>query len=138
MLERLALGRAAPRPRWRPQWYAYLSIAPALILVALFAIYPLAFSVRLATHRYVLTDPASHPFEGLRNFAEVLSSYYFRRAALTTLTFTAPVVGGAIALGGAGSPYPKPRGPPARVLRIAILLTSAHPVALAGLIWKWL
>ncbi len=126
------------RPRRRPQWYPYLSIAPALLAVALFAIYPLIFSVRLATHRYVLTDPLSHPFEGLRNFGAVLGSYYFQRSALTTLTFTAAIVASVIVFGVAVSHYLNRPGRLAAFLRMAILLPWAIPVVMAGIIWKWI
>ncbi len=134
----LILGRATARPRGRLQWYAYLSILPALCFVAVFAVYPVAFSVRLATHRYVLTDPLNHPFEGLRNVAEVLGSYYFRRAGLTTLTFTASVVASVLAFGVAVSHYLNRPGRLAGFLRVAILLPWAIPVVMAGIIWKWI
>lgn len=118
--------------------YAYLSILPALVIVALFAVYPLVVSVQLATHRFVLTDPLNHPFVGLRNFAETLGSYYFRRSAITTLVFTASIAGSVLAFGVAVSHYLNRPGRLPAFLRIAILLPWAIPVVMAGIIWKWI
>lgn len=132
------LGRAVVRPRRAPAFYPYLSVLPALLVVALFTIYPVLFSVQLATHRHVLTDPLSHPFVGWRNFTEALGSYYFRRSALTTLMFTGTIVATVLAFGVAVSHYLNRPGRLAALLRVAILLPWAIPVVMAGIIWKWI
>lgn len=126
------------RPRRTPAVYPYLSVIPALLVVALFTLYPVLFSVQLATHRHVLTDPLSHPLVGWRNFAEILGSYYFRRSAFTTLIFTGTIVATVLAFGVAVSHYLNRPGRLAALLRVAILLPWAIPVVMAGIIWKWI
>ena len=75
----LRLGRKA---------YPYLSILPVLIVVALFAIYPIIHAVRMSCYKYLLTRPNDHPFVGLGNFIEVITSYYFKNSIQVTAIYT--------------------------------------------------
>ena len=131
-------GRAATRSRRRLHVYPYLSILPALLVVILISVYPLLYAVNLSLHRNVLTEPGSHPFVGLRNFAETFGSYYFTRALLTTLRFTALIIVGTIGYGVLVSLYLNRPGRLPGFLRMAILLPWAIPTVMAAIIWRWL
>jgi ABC-type sugar transport system permease subunit len=134
----LRLGRARARPRRAVALYPYLSILPTLLVVALISVYPLLFALDLSVHRNILTEPLAHPFVGLRNFAETFGSYYFVRALLTTLRFTAMIIAGTLAYGIAVSLFLNRPGRLAGASRIAILLPWAIPTVMAAIIWRWI
>ncbi len=118
--------------------YPYLSILPVLLVVALFAIYPILYAVRTSFYRNLLIRPNDHPFIGLDNFIEVISSYYFINSIQVTGIYTVAVVVGVI-LYGLGvalllNSAIKLAGP----LKVVILLPWALPAVVSGLLWKWL
>ncbi|MFV1858230.1 MAG: carbohydrate ABC transporter permease [Anaerolineales bacterium] len=118
--------------------YPYLSILPVLLVVALFAIYPIIYAVRTSFYRNLLIRPNDHPFIGLDNFIEVISSYYFKNSLQVTGIYTVAVVIGVI-LYGLGvalllNSAIKLAGP----LKVVILLPWALPAVVSGLLWKWI
>ena len=118
--------------------YPYLSILPVLLVVAVFAIYPIIHAIRTSFYRNLLIRPNDHPFIGLDNFIEVISSYYFKNSLQVTGIYTVAVVVGVI-LYGLGvalllNSAIKLAGP----LKIVILLPWALPAVVSGLLWKWL
>jgi len=118
--------------------YPYLSILPVLLVVALFAIYPIIHAVRLSFYRYLLIRPNDHPFIGLDNFIEVITSYYFKNSIQVTGIYTVAVVVGVV-LYGLGvalllNSAIKLAGP----LKVVILLPWALPAVVSGLLWKWI
>ena len=131
-------GRATSRPGRPPRLYPYLSILPALAVIALISVYPLLFALDLSLHRHVLTEPHAHPFVGLRNFAEVFGSDYFARALRTTLRFTALIIAGTVVYGVTVSLYLNRPGRLAGAARVAILLPWAIPTVMAAIIWRWI
>lgn len=119
------------------RFYPYLSTLPVLLVVALFAIYPILHALRMSVYKYLLTRPNDHPFVGLGNFVEVISSYYFKHSIQITAVYTAAAVTGVI-LYGLGvalllNSTIKLAGP----LKIVILLPWALPAVVSGLLWKW-
>ncbi len=114
---------------------ALLMTAPALLLVALFTLYPFGQAIFESTR---ISSPIFPPeFVGLQNFRDVVASGYFLDAALTTLAFTAVVTPLLVVLGvlvallldqpfwGNGA------------LRAGMLLPWAIPASAAGVIWQW-
>src|SRR5262249_56392718 len=67
--------------------YPYATIAPVLLVVAVFTAYPLGYSVYLSLHENVLTRPLDNDFVGLQNFREVVTGYYFWRSLWSTAVF---------------------------------------------------
>jgi ABC-type sugar transport system permease subunit len=134
----LRLGRLDHRPR-RAVWiYPQLSVLPALLVIALISVYPVLFALDLSLHRNILTEPLSHPYVGLRNFAEAFRSYYFLRSLLTTLRFTALIIAGTITYGIVASLFLNRPGRLAGSARMAILLPWAIPTVMAAIIWRWI
>jgi multiple sugar transport system permease protein len=133
-------GLRAPKERGLNlgrRFYPYLSTLPVLLVVALFAIYPILHALRMSVYKYLLTRPNDHPFVGLGNFVEVISSYYFKHSIQITAVYTAAAVTGVI-LYGLGvalllNSTIKLAGP----LKIVILLPWALPAVVSGLLWKW-
>ncbi|MCJ7568881.1 MAG: sugar ABC transporter permease [Anaerolineales bacterium] len=118
--------------------YPYLTVLPVLLVIAIFAIYPIFHAVRMSFYKYLLTQPNNHPFVGLGNFIAVVTSYYFKNSIRITAIYTIASVGGVV-LYGLGvalllNSAIKLSGP----LKIVILLPWAIPAVVSGLLWKWI
>ncbi|MGA2821561.1 MAG: sugar ABC transporter permease [Anaerolineales bacterium] len=118
--------------------YPYLSILPALLVIALFTIYPFAYAIRTSLFRYILTQPKSHPFVGLRNFIEVIQSYYFANSLRVTAMYTVAAVVSVIVIGFLIALLLNTRMRTAGVLRVLVLLPWSVPAVVSGLLWKWI
>jgi len=129
---RIRLGRR------RPNLYAWATILPVLILVSAFTLYPFGFALSMSVRKYILIQPNSHPFVGLRNFIQVIGDELFSVSARNTLTFTllsVPLVA-LLGLGVALLLNSRMRG--FGVLRALVLLPWAIPLVSAGIMWKLL
>jgi ABC-type sugar transport system permease subunit len=118
--------------------YAYLSILPAILVIALFTIYPVLFSLDLAVHKNILTAPNQHPFTGVKNFTDVLQNPGLLRSFQTTFQFTILIVVGNTILGILIALLLNQRFFGAKVLQVLILIPWAIPVVMAGIIWRWM
>ncbi len=110
---------------------------PVLILVIIFTVYPFAYAVYSSLFQILLVLP-TQPFVGLKNYAQVLTSVYFKEALVNTLIFmaiTAPVIVIA-SLGVARLLLTKFVG--RGVLRAVILLPWAIPGSITGILWFWI
>ncbi len=121
------------------EWvYPYISILPVFLVIALFTLYPVIYSVWISLHRYLLTQPKSHPFVGLKNFSETITSYYFTNSLVVTGTYTVFAVLGVIVFGLAVASFLNTRVKTASIVKVLILLPWAIPAVTSGLLWKWL
>jgi multiple sugar transport system permease protein len=118
--------------------YPYLSILPAFLVIALFTIYPILYAVRISFYQYLLTRPKSHPFIGLKNFQEVINSYYFQNSLTITTIYTIAAVIGVIIFGLGVALLLNSQIRLANFLKIFILLPWAIPAVVGGLLWKWI
>src|SRR3989337_188450 len=78
-----------PRPKYREARYAYATVLPVVLLVALFTLYPIGLAVVTSLREVVLYKPGSTPFVGLKNYLDVIRSEFFTSAWRHTLTFAA-------------------------------------------------
>ena len=118
--------------------YPYVSITVPLLIIALFTIYPVLYAVRISFYQYILTKPKVHPFIGLKNFQEVVSSYYFRNSLVNTGIYTIAAVIGVVIFGLLVALLLNSKVKTANALKIIILLPWAIPAVVAGLMWKWI
>ena len=118
--------------------YPYLSILPVLLVIALFAIYPILHAVRMSFFKYLLTRPNDHPFVGLGNFIEVVTSYYFKNSMQITAIYTLAAVAGVVVYGLGVALLLNSSARLAGPLKIVILLPWALPAVVSGLLWKWM
>jgi multiple sugar transport system permease protein len=118
--------------------YPYLSILPAFLVIALFTIYPILYAVRISFYQYLLTRPKSHPFIGLKNYQEVINSYYFQNSLTITAIYTIAAVIGVIIFGLGVALLLNSKIRLANFLKIFILLPWAIPAVVGGLLWKWI
>lgn len=118
--------------------YAYLSILPAILIIVLFTVYPVLYSLDLAVHKNVLTAPGQHPFTGMKNFTDVLKNPGLIRSFKTTFQFTAIIVVANTILGILVAFLLNEKFAGAKVLQVLILIPWAIPVVMAGIIWRWM
>lgn len=118
--------------------YPYLSILPVAIVIALFAIYPIIHAVRMSFYQYLLTRPNVHPFVGLGNYINVITSYYFRESVQVTAVYTIATVIGVIIYGLGVALLMNTKIRLSTPLKIVILLPWALPAVVSGLLWKWI
>ena len=123
----------------RPSLYPYATILPVMLVVALFTLYPLLYSVYLSVHENVLTRPLDNDFVGLQNFREVVGGYYFWRSLWSTAVFAAMAVA-AVTLYGLGVALllNQPGVLGSTLLKVVVLLPWAIPSVISGIIWRWI
>src|SRR5574337_1270112 len=81
-------GRArAPHAAWAERHINWLLVAPAILLILVITVYPLAYSVWVAFVNYDFLIPG-HAFVGFGNFALVLGDPVALHAVLVTAIFT--------------------------------------------------
>ena len=118
--------------------YPFLSILPVILIIALFAIYPIIHAVRMSFYQYLLVRPGDHPFVGFGNFEEVINSYYFKNAMTVTAIYTVGAVVGVVLFGLGVAHLLNTKIRMANILKIVILLPWALPAVVSGLLWKWI
>lgn len=128
---------ALPRRRYPETRYAYATVLPVVLLVALFTIYPLLFALVTSLREVVLYRPWSQPFVGLKNYLDVVRSEFFASAWAHTLTFVVGAVPLATVLGFAIAHLLNGRSRLAAWLNVTILLPWAIPTVISGIIWAW-
>lgn len=129
--------RQSPRPFFE-RFYPYGFVLPALLVIALFTIYPVLYAIRISVYQYILTKPNSHPFVGLKNFEDVVTSYYFKNSLINTSVYTVASVAGVLLFGLVVALLLNTKIRSVNVLKIIILLPWAIPAVVAGLMWKWI
>jgi multiple sugar transport system permease protein len=118
--------------------YPYISILPVALVIALFAIYPIIHAIRMSFYQYLLTRPNVHPFVGLGNFIDVITSYYFKNSIQITAIYTIGAVIGVIIYGLGVALLMNTKVRLSTPLKIVILLPWALPAVVSGLLWKWI
>lgn len=110
--------------------------APALLLVAIFTLYPVGRALVQSTR---IESPIFKPkFVGVQNYRDVLGSSYFADAAGTTLGFALITVPLLVVLGVLVALLLNEAFIGNALLRVGMLLPWALPATIAGLIWKWI
>lgn len=133
-----ATGARRHRLKIGNKFYPYISILPVFLVIALFAIYPIIHAVRMSFYRYLLTRPNDHPFIGLKNYIEVIESYYFKNSIQVTAVYTISAVIGVILFGLGAALLLNSKIKMSTPLKIVILLPWALPAVVSGLLWKWI
>ena len=113
---------------------AYWMIAPAVLLVVAFTLYPYIHALRSSVR---VVSPLLPPaFAGLKNYKAVITSIYFLRAVKRTLIFTFASVPITVLLGLLTASLLNRRFFGSVVLKALVLLPWAIPVAISGVIWR--
>lgn len=117
--------------------HPYVWVLPALALVLLFTIYPVAHTLWTSLRRVMILFPGE-PFVGLANYRAVLASAFFTTALLNSLWFTlvaAPLIV-LLGLGVAHLLLADFRG--RFLVRSVVILPWVLPGAISAVLWVWI
>ncbi|HEY3184918.1 MAG TPA: sugar ABC transporter permease [Gaiellaceae bacterium] len=137
-----AAHRARVRPR-RPggriaaRLYAWGTLTPVLVFVALFTLFPFFYALVTSLHRYVLTIPGK-PYVGLGNYRTALSDAMVHSSARTSLIFIAAAVPLVTVLGLGVAVLLNQRVKGFGILLVLVLLPWSVPTVSAGIMWRLL
>ena len=114
-----------------------LWVLPALCLVLVFTVYPVAHTLWTSLHQVMILLPGE-PFVGLANYRAVVSGPFFLTALLNSLWFTL-ISAPAIVLLGLGVAYLLLARFKGRFLvRAVVILPWALPGAISAVLWLWI
>ncbi len=118
--------------RYPIQW-----LFPVLLIVITFTVFPFGYAIYNSLFQIILVLPIQ-PFVGLKNYAQVFTSVYFREALVNTLIFmaiTSPlIVIVSLGVGRLLLTHFVGRG----IIRAVVLLPWAIPGAISGILWYWI
>lgn len=120
------------------RWFSILLIAPAMAIILVFALFPLAYALDVSFRLADLTRGGVKQFVGLENYRVVLQDQAFWSSTWQTLKFTffavslQMVLGLAIAFLIHGATIGK------GVIRSLMILPLATSAAVTGLFWRYL
>jgi len=114
-------------------------VVPALGVIVLVALFPLAWTAWESLHLHDLRMPwRGHPFVGLANYAEALGDGRFWAAMGHTAFFTAATVGLELVLGLVLALAMNRAFRGRSLVRAAVLLPWAVPTVVAALLWRFM
>ena len=114
-------------------------IAPSVIFVALFSVYPLFESVRLSFYRMILTLPwLGQKFVGWENYRDLVTDPVAFNALFTSLIFVAVTTPAEIALGLAMALVLNGSFRGRGWLRAIVLIPWAIPTVVASQMWRFI
>jgi ABC-type sugar transport system permease subunit len=116
--------------------YGYGTIAPAILIVALFTIYPFGYAISVSLRHMVLTMPFDQRFIGLKNYGEVVLSYYFFNSLKNTLVYMISTLVLVSLFGMLTALFLNSHLPGSSLVMVIILIPWAIPTVVAGIIWK--
>lgn len=132
---RVAARQAGPRGARSQARTGWIMVAPVVLLIAVFTLYPFGRAIYESTR---IESPIFPPqYVGLQNYRDVLGSDYFLTAAKTTVLFAAVTVPLLLVLGILVALLLNETFIGNTALRIGMLLPWAIPATVSGLIWKW-
>ncbi len=109
-------------------------VAPTILIVGLFTIYPYVYALWGSLH--TLSPILPTKFVGLSNFGKVMTSSYFAGTVKNTFVFSLAAVPTIVVLGVAVASLVNQKFRGDIALRGILLLPWAIPTAISGVIWK--
>jgi len=118
---------------------AWIMMTPALIVLAIVAVYPILRTFWLSLHEMVLTDPTSgYPFIGLGNYIKIFQDSRALTALVFTLKFTVVTVFFETILGFVSAMIMNQGFKAKGFVRAAILIPWAIPTSVSAMMWKFI
>ncbi len=119
--------------------YALMLIAPAMIIIFFFALYPLSYAIDLSVRLVDLTSAVGiGPHIGADNYRFALNDIFFWQATLRTILFAVVVVSAEMVLGISIAFLLNSLKWFKGVVRALLLLPLAAAPAAVGLIWRYM
>jgi multiple sugar transport system permease protein len=120
----------------RQEWSAYAFLSPMFILMGIFTLFAVGFSLYLSFHQWDILNPAK-PYVGLQNYRELKNDAYFRQAVKNTAYFTLGTVPLSVVLGLLIALLLNRQIRGRALFRTLFYLPVVTPLIVSGLIWKW-
>lgn len=118
---------------------AALLLAPSLVFLCGFSVYPFLRTIYISLRRYKLTEPwTGFPFTGLDNYVRIASDPAVLHALKTTLIYVAGTVLAQLVFGLVTALLLHPVFRGRAVARTILLLPWTLSPVLAGVMWKWI
>ena len=131
-------GRA-PKRAMSDTWYSILLIAPAMVIILFFALFPLGYAINLSFRHVDLTSAVGiGPYVGLDSYRFALNDKFARQAAIRTITFAFFAVGIEMVLGVAIAFLMNGLRWFRGVVRSLLILPLAAAPAAVGLVWRYM
>jgi multiple sugar transport system permease protein len=111
-------------------------LSPTVLLLALLAVYPLAYSIYLSLTTTQVS--AVGRFVGAQNFVQLLHTEIFALTLSNTIWYTVLAVGAKLVLGLILAVVLTQQAPGMKWIRGAILIPWVAPVSLSVLAWTWM
>ncbi|MBN8470624.1 sugar ABC transporter permease [Corallococcus exiguus] len=121
----------------RERRQAYLLVAPAVVVLAVVALYPVLAAIWLSLHRYILVF-GERRFTGLENYAYLMGDARFWSALGNTAYFTAVAVTVELLLAVPLALLLNRTFPGRGLLRASVLVPWAIPTVVSARLWAWM
>ncbi|MBZ4335855.1 sugar ABC transporter permease [Corallococcus interemptor] len=121
----------------RERRQAYLLVAPAVLVLAVVALYPVLAAVWLSLHRFILVF-GERRFTGLENYAYLMGDARFGSALGNTAYFTAVAVAVELLLAVPLALLLNRAFPGRGLLRASVLVPWAIPTVVSARLWAWM
>lgn len=119
-------------------WSHLLPMAPGMIFLIVFSIYPLFYALRISFYDRNLMDAGDPRFVGFENFTSLLSSYGFWHPLWITLQFVFVATTLELVLGMALAMLFYRRFPADRFMRAFLILPMVLTPIVVGLLWRYM
>ena len=116
----------------------YFMIAPAMIGIILFVIYPVLYLVKLSFYKYNLLNKDKSKFVGLDNFKEIFSREDFYNSLFTTVIYTVGVVFLTLAISILIAVWLKKKTRFNEIVQAGIFTPHIISIVSVSLVWMWL
>jgi len=115
-------------------------IAPVVIFIGLFFVYPLVENVIISLEKYSAASfyTGQAPFVGFDNYSTVFSNPEFGETVRTTVIFTFGAIAAQFAIGLALAVFFSRRFPLNSLLRALLLLPWLLPLVVSGTVFRWM
>lgn len=118
---------------------AWLMMAPALIILAIIAVYPILRTFWISFHEMNLKQPGTgYPFIGLGNYLKIFTDARAATDILFTLKFTVTTVFLEMVIGFAAALIMNRAFRGRGIVRAAILVPWAIPTSVSAMMWKFI
>jgi multiple sugar transport system permease protein len=121
-----------------PRRLGVLLVAPSLLIVFGFLIFPFLYSLVLSFMNYDLARPQGNGFAGFGNYVRLVHDKYFVNSVLVTLVFSFTSVALEIVLGVAIALVMNQQFKGRGILRALIIIPWALPSIVNASMWSWI
>ena len=136
------VSRVIPRSgvarRRREIAWAYVLMAPALLMVLAVLAYPVAWEVWIGLTSFSSRTEGGPEFVGLLNYRTMLADVFFWRALLTTVVYFGVTTGAKLALGLAMALLLARPSRGRALVFLAVFLPWAYPGGVTVVAWYWM